>query len=268
MAVWKVIGMLGLVGLVVSVPLGSDAARAETLTVAAAYSLKPGLREILPLFEQQYKADVRVIYGPSQTLRKQIEDGAPVDVFLPASFEQVEELNQRRLTLGDPRIYAETSLVLIAAAQARVSPGSFNKMDGKAVTRIALGDPKTSALGQVTTQLLAKLDPARRLRGRYLYGEHSEIVGLVSSGEADMGIVYRVDAVNSSTVRIIDEAPAGTHTPVLFGEAVVWTCRHASYDLAKEFMDFMLTPAVQGILQKYGFSPVSPGVRSARATKK
>jgi molybdate transport system substrate-binding protein len=92
-------------------------------------------------------------------------------------------------------------------------------------------------------------------------------VNLVHTGLADVGIVYRVDAINSGPVRIIDEAPAGTHMPVQFGEAVVWTCRNASLPVAEEFLDFMMSPRIQKLLLKYGFESTalngSPAVVSS-----
>jgi molybdate transport system substrate-binding protein len=68
-----------------------------------------------------------------------------------------------------------------------------------------------------------------------------------------MGIIYRVDAINNAQVRIIDEAPAGTYLPVRLGEAVVWTCRKESLNVAERFSDFMMSPRIQKLLLKYGF---------------
>ena len=116
---------------------------------------------------------------------------------------------------------------------------------------------KTSALGEITAKALTKLDPAYRNRSHLLHAQHSEdIVNLVRTGEAEVGIVYRVDAIHSGQVRIIDEAPAGTYTPVQFGEAVVWTCREASLGVAEEFFDFIMSPRIQKLLLKYGFDSV------------
>ena len=68
-----------------------------------------------------------------------------------------------------------------------------------------------------------------------------------------MGLIYRVDAINSGQVGIIDEALAGRHTPVQFGQAVVWTCRKASLTVAEEFLNFIMSPRIRKLLHKYGF---------------
>jgi len=234
------------------------AEQSETLTIAAANSLKDLLRKILPLFEAQHRnVNVRVVYGPSQTLREQIEQGAPVDVFLPSLLEEIEELERKGLVItGSKRVYAKTSLVLVTGTTVPAPVGSFSDLGKVPVRRIALGDPKTSAVGKVAAQFLkySRLDD--RLRSQYVYGEHSRaVLDLVKNGEAELGFVYRTDAVSTDKVRIIDEAPAASHTPVQDGLAVVWTARNLS--AAREFVDFMLTPQVQGVLQEYGFDRAS-----------
>lgn len=251
MAVAVASGLAGIVGTV-------EPVQAEALTIGAAHSLKVPFDEILPMFEREYGTTVRVVYGPSKTLQRQIEKGDPIDVFLSEGVEEVEKLQKKGLTLnGGPRVYAQTSLVLVMSTTSPATSISFRDVLPNRETRIALGDPKSSALGEITARALTKLDPVYKNRSRLLHAQHSdEIVNLVHGGEADVGIVYRVDAINSGQVRIIDETPAGTHTPVQFGHAVVWTCRNASLGVAEEFFDFIMSPRIQKLLLKYGFDSV------------
>ena len=244
-------GLVGVIGL-------GDPVEAETLTVAAAHSLKAPFQEIVPLFEQEYGATVRVVYGPSQTLRQQIEKGAPIDVFLPDAVEEVEKLQKKGLTLnGGARVYAQTSVVLVMSTASQATSISFHDALPNRAMRIALVDPKTSALGEITAKALTKLDPEYRNRSRLLHAQHSDdVVNLVGTGGAEVGIVYRVDAINSGQVRIIDEAPAGRYTPVQFGHAVVSTCRDASLRAAEQFFDFIMSPRIQKLMLKYGFDSV------------
>jgi molybdate transport system substrate-binding protein len=252
----------GLAGIVVT----GAPVQAETLTIGAAHSLKAVFQEIVPMFEKEHGAKVGVVYGPSHTLRRQIEKGAAIDVFLPGAVEEVQKLQKNGLTLnGGPRIYAQTSLVLVMSATSRTTPISFRDVLLNRVTRIAVGNPKTSALGEITSRALTKFHPGYNHRFNVLPAEHSEdIVDLIQTGEADVGVVYRVDAINSGQVRIIDEAPTGTFTPVQFGEAVVWTCREASLSVAGEFLDFMMSPRIQKLLLKYGFDSVPSNGSLAR----
>jgi molybdate transport system substrate-binding protein len=244
----------GLMGVVAT----EGGVQAETLTIGAAPSLRPVFNEILPMFEREYGATVRAVYGPSQTLRRQIEKGAEIDVFLPAAVEELEKLQKKGLTLnGRLRIYAQTSLVLVMSSTSLATSVSFHDVLPNRSTRIAIGDPLTSSLGEITARALTKLNPAYKDHSHLIQAQHGEdIVSLLHRGVADVGIVYRVDAINSGHARIIDENPAGTHTPVYFGEAVMWTCREASLAVAEEFLDFMASPRIQKLLLKYGFDAV------------
>ena len=229
-------------------------AQPETLTIAAANSVKDALRKILPLFEAQHKeVRVRVIYGPSQTLRKQIEEGAPVDVYLPSLLEEIDELEKKGLAIqGTKRVYATTSLVLITGTTLPAPVGSIEELRSVPVRHIAIGDPKTSSVGKVAVQFLkyTKLEP--KLKSQYVYGEHSRaVLDLVSKGEAEIGVVYRTDAVTDQQVRILDTAPVESHTPVRYGVAVVWTARNVSG--AGDFIEFLLSAPIQTQLKQYGF---------------
>jgi molybdate transport system substrate-binding protein len=252
--------ILGFVGAVAT----AESVRAETLTVAAAYSLKGAFQDIIPMFEKENGVTVEVLYGPSQTLRHQIEQGAPIDVFLPEAFEEVEKLQKMGLTInGGPRVFAQTSLVVVMATSASSTSVSFHNGLPNQAARIALVDPKTSALGEITARALMKVDPVYSNRFRLLHAVHSDdVVKLVSTGKADVGIVYRVDAIKSGKVRIIDETPAGRYTPVQFGEAVVSTCRSESFEAAEKFFNFIMSPRIQKLMLKYGFDPVSSNLAS------
>lgn len=245
-----------LVGGLAGVVMSADGVQAENLTVAAAYSLKPAFQEIVPMFEREYGAKVQVIYGQSQALRRDIERGAPIDVFLPAAVEEVETLRKKGLTLDrGVQIYAQSSLVLVMSEISRAAAISVHDGLPDRAARIALGDPKTSSLGAVTARALAKLDPAYRNRLRVVHGQHGEdIVNMVHTGQADAGIVYRVDAINNGRVRIIDELSG--YAPVQFGQALLWTCRNDSRRVADAFLDFMMSPRIQKLLVQYGFDNV------------
>jgi molybdate transport system substrate-binding protein len=235
------------------------AGQAEVLAVGAPPSMRPALTEILPLFERENGATVRVEFTASKTLVRQIEKGAPIDVFLAAGVEEVDHLYKKGMTLnGKPRIYAQTSLVLVMSANSTARLMSFEDALPDRTIRIALGDPRTSSLGEVTALNLAKLSPLYKQRPRILYAPHSEdIIALIQTGKADVGLVYRVDTINSGQVRISDENPMERHIPVQFGQAVVWTCRAALRPVAEQFSNFLMTPRIQKLLIKYGFDPVS-----------
>ncbi|MBD0316860.1 MAG: molybdate ABC transporter substrate-binding protein [Nitrospiraceae bacterium] len=237
----------------------------RTLTIAAANSLKEALRAILPIFEkEQGNVAVRVIWGPSQSLRDQIAQGAPIDVFLPSSLEEIDQLETKGLTLqGTKQVYAETALVLItqAAVPARVS--SLRDLSGSDVRRIAVGDPKTSSVGKFAAQVLKNSRLDSDLKPRYVYAEHSgAVLNLVATGEAEVGLVYRTDAVKNKNVHIVAEVPAETHSPIVYGLATVWTSKNPP--LARHFGEFMLSSQIQNILRSYGFERAASDVNTVQ----
>ena len=243
----------------------SAQAQPETLTIAAANSLREVFRHVLPLFEKQHsEINVRVIYGPSQTLRSQIEQGAPVDIFLPSLFEEIEQLEQKGLIIqGTKRAYASTSLVLITSATHPAPIGSVQDLQTIPIRRIAVGDPKSSSVGKVAAQFIKynKLDA--QLKSHYVFGEHSRaVLDLVANGEAEVGVLYRTDAVEDPKVRILDTVPVGSHTPIRYGVAATWTAKNLSG--AGDFITFLLTPEVQTLLQEHGFDRAAPQAGSAQ----
>ncbi|HJR78331.1 MAG TPA: molybdate ABC transporter substrate-binding protein [Nitrospiraceae bacterium] len=245
-------------------------AQADTLTVGAPPSLRPAFSEILPMYEREYGAPVHVLYTPSKTLVRQIEKGAAIDVFLSAGVDEVEFLHKKGLTLnGRPRIYAQTSLVLVMSSDSTAAMVSFHDALPDRTIRIALGDPQTSSLGEVTARALAKLYPTYKGRSHLLYAPHSEdIMNLIRAGKADVGLVYRVDSINNGQVRISDEAPFGTYGPIQFGQSVVSTCRASLRSAADHFSDFLMTPRIQKLLVKYGFDSIPLPVGLAPTDKK
>jgi molybdate transport system substrate-binding protein len=234
-------------------------AQPEPLTIAAANSLRDAFRKVLPLFEAQHpELTVRVVYGPSPSLRKHIVEGAPVDVFLPSLVEEIDQLDTNGLLIqGTKRVYAGTSLVLITSTSFPAPIQSFQDLQAVPIRRIAIGDPKTSSVGKVTFQFLKYSNLESQLKSRYVFGDHSRaILDLVANGEAEVGVVYQADAVTSKKVRILDAAPIGSHTPVLYGVALPWTAKNISG--AEDFAEFLQTPQIQALLQEYGFDRITP----------
>ena len=243
----------------------SAQAAPETLTIAAANSLKDAFRQILPLFEAQNKdISVRVIYGPSQNLSKQIEEGAPIDVFLPSQVEEIDQLEKKGLVIqGTRRVYAGTSLVLIAGPEFPAQVASAEDLRTALVRYIAIGDPKTSSVGKVAVQFLKYTKLDSQLKAQFIYGEHSRaVLDLVAKGEADIGVVYRTDAVTNRKLRILDEAPKDSHQPVHYGVAAVWTAKNIP--AAGDFINFLETAKVQALLQDHGFDRIVPQVGIAQ----
>lgn len=176
----------------------------------------------------------------------------------------MEQLEQKRLVLKETTsIYAGTSLVLVTGTALPAPIGSIQDLERVPVRRVAIGNPATSSVGKVSAQFLKKARLDQRLRSHYVYGAHSRaVLDLVANGEAEVGVVYRTDAVSNPKVRITEATPADSHASVRYGLAIPWTAK--SNTGAREFSDFLLTPQIQTILEEYGFDRVSPRVSLAQ----
>jgi len=228
---------------------------AESLTVGAPPTLKAAFNEIVPMFEREYGVPVHVVYTPSKTLLRQVEKGAAIDVFLSAGVEEVEYLYKKGRTVnGRPRVFAQTSLVLVMSAESTATLVSFRDALADHSTRIALGNPETSYLGEVSARELAKLNPTHTRRAHLLYASHSEaILDLITTGKADVGLVYRANLINSGDVRISDEIPIGRDVSIQFGQAVVSNCRPSMHSVAEQFSDFLMQHRIQMLFVEHGF---------------
>jgi molybdate transport system substrate-binding protein len=160
-------------------------------------------------------------------------------------------------------VYAGTSLVIITGKTFPAPVGSLQELQTVPVRRIAIGDPKTSSVGKVAVQFLkyAKLEP--KLKSQYVFGEHSRaVLDLVAKGEAEIGVVYRTDAIAEEQVKILDTAPEDSHTPVRYGVAAVWTAKNISG--AGDFIEFLLSAQIQEQLKQFGFDQTTPEVGLAQ----
>lgn len=242
-----------LIGLIVMSGSG-PLAHAEPLTIGASPSLRAAFNEIGPLFEREYGATVHIAYTPSKTLLRDIEHGAPIDVFLAADTDKIEMLHKKGLTRNSPRIFTQTSLVLVMPADSSAGLRSLDEAMADHGTRIALGDPDTSYLGEITARELVKRFPGYKTRSRILYASNSDgILALLRTGKADVGLVYRANLINANFVRISEESPILKRAPVQFGQAVTVHCRPTVRTVAEQFSDFLMTPRIQNLLMKYGF---------------
>ena len=241
-------------------------ARTEEITVSAAVSLKDAFTELGRLYEARTGTRVRLNFGASGILQKQIEQAAPVDVFASAGERQVDALAAQNLILADTRHdFARNTLVLIEPGK---SPGhaaadgqhSFAELLKPDVRKIAIGNPKTVPAGQYTEQALRSLKLWEQLQPKLVLAEDvRQVLDYVARGEVEAGVVYASDvAAGNDSIYVLARAPEETHDPILYPIAVVRESRRA--DAARQFVALVLSPEGQAVLTKYGFQSASPQV--------
>lgn len=227
----------------------------QTLTVSAAVSLKDAFNEIGELYKSKTGASVNFNFGASGALQRQIETGAPVDVFASAGEQQMNELAGKNLIdAATRRDFASNKLVLIVPADSKLSITSFPDLTKSEMQKIAVGNPKTVPAGQYTNQLFEKANLKNALQTKLIFAEDvRQVLDYVVRSETDAGIVYATDArIAGEKVRVAATADENAHEPILYPIAIIKDGRQTA--AAKEFLALVLSPQGQNILQKYGFA--------------
>src|ERR1700690_2301042 len=236
------------------------ARQSSSITVSAAISLKDAVGELGPIFQvQQHRKNggsgtaVTYNYGGSGTLARQIEQGAPVDVFFSAAAKQMDELAAQGLIVADTRRdLVGNALVLIAPTEA-TTLHSFQDLTNPAVKNIALGETSTVPAGMYAQQTLEHLGLFAAVQRKVVYAKDVRaVLTYVETGNADAGVVYQTDANTSKKVRVIAIAPADSHDPILYPAAVLRDAKNSS--AARAFLEFLQGPDARAVFQKYGFT--------------
>jgi molybdate transport system substrate-binding protein len=240
-----------------SEPSGSnrDSQAGQEITVSAAASLRDAFREISKQYEERTGARINFNFGASGALQKQIESGAPVDVFASAGIPQMDALAAQGLIVPETRRdFARNTLVLIVPADSTSGITTFADLSGAKVAKLAVGNPKTVPIGQYAEQSLTRLGLWQRIEPRLIPAEDvRQALDYVARGEVDAGIVYASDVrATGDRVRIVATAPADSHDPILYPIAVVRASSHQ--EAARAFIDEVMSDEGQRIMEKYGFT--------------
>jgi molybdate transport system substrate-binding protein len=226
-------------------------AEPQILTIAAAASLKDALPPLAEEFEKTHPNTLlRISSGSSGALQSQIENGAPIDVFVAASAKNMDALERaNHIKNGTRREFARGELVLIAPRESKIR--TLSDLKSPNVKRVALGARSVPA-GEFARQALGFLKLERAIQPKQILGKDVRaVLTLVRSGEADAGFVYRSDAISAPEVRVVASVPPQAHDPIIYPIAVVANSK--SNKFAREFVEFVTTTEAQQSLKKQGF---------------
>ena len=248
----------------------SAAAGAQTLLVSAASSLKGAFTDIGKAFDAANTSKTTFNFDASGTLQKQIEGGAPVDVFASAATKQVTTLVGEKLAdAASVKIFAGNKIVLIVPANSTLGITSFQDLTKATVKKIAYGDPAVAPHGVAAEQILNKLGIFAQVKPKVIYAANvSQALTYVTSGEVDCGIVFVTEALTAGDkVKIVATADQSWYTPVAYPICTVTAS--ANKTLGQAFIDYVVGSDGQAVLAKYGFLPppaASTATTSASST--
>jgi len=253
-----VVGMLMLASLVA--PTLAPAS-AEELTFSVAISMKDAIEELGRRFTQSRPGVVlRYNVGASGDLQKQIEAGAPIDLFVSAAQRQMDELEKKGLIVpATRRVFARNVLTVVKPADSTIDIAKPADLLDPRVTRIVVGNPKTVPVGQYSEESLRTLGLWDRLQPKLVFSENvRQALDYVARGEVDAGFVYTTDAaVRGRDVKQAFRPPEGTYRPVTYPVAVIKDAKHPA--LARAFIDLLLSAEGQHVLARLGFlAPSKP----------
>jgi molybdate transport system substrate-binding protein len=229
-----------------------------TLNVLAAASLTDALEEIGNLYTKTTGIALTFNFDSSGTLKTQIENGAPADVFISAAMQQMEDLVAEDFIDSKSVIsLLENEVVLIKPKGSNLTISSFEEVINEEVKVIAIGNSNVP-VGKYTETIFTHLDMWQEVQQKATLGTNvRQVLDWVSSNNVDCGIVYASDAAIEENVEVISLAPQGSHECVIYPGGVVSASKHMH--LATDFLSFLQTDVAVEIFEKYQFSMYKEG---------
>jgi molybdate transport system substrate-binding protein len=247
-------------------------AQTQGVTIFAAASLKTALDDIAAQWQKETGKTARISYAASGPLAKQIEAGAPADIFISADVAWVDYVAERKLIKAETRRnLLGNALVLVAPADSKVQPIELNvRTDFNALLgadgRLAMGEARSVPAGAYAQKALTSLGLWAKVKDRIAQTENVRATLLfVARGEAPLGIVYRSDAHAERHVKVLATFPETSHAPIVYPIAMI--AASANPD-AKAFYDYLATPAASAIFKRESFDVLPSDARKAASLLK
>ena len=228
----------------------------KSLTVFAAASMKNALDDIDAAYTAKTGVHIIASYAASSSLAKQIEQGAPADVFMSADTDWMDYASKKKAISAPSRVnLLGNSIVLIAPTDSsidKVTIGQGFDLAGLAGNgKIATGDVNAVPVGKYARAALEKLGAWQAAESKFAMAESVRAaLTLVARGEAALGIVYATDARIEPGVKIVGTFPADSHPPIIYPVAATATAKPE----ATSYLGFLRSPSAKAIFEKYGFS--------------
>jgi molybdate transport system substrate-binding protein len=247
---------VALIALSTAFGMSAVSAQERTITVFAAASMKNALDDVHAAFTAKTGVKVVASYAASSALIKQIEQGAPADIFASADLDWMDYGSQQKLIRDDTRInLLGNQLVLIAPKDSKLDNASIGPGfdlarlvgDGRVVT----ADVRAVPVGKYAKAALEKLGSWQAAAPKFAMTENVRVaLTLVARGEAVLGIVYATDAKVETAVRVVGVFPADSHPQIIYPVGATVTAKPDS----AAYLDYLRSGTAKAIFEKYGFT--------------
>jgi molybdate transport system substrate-binding protein len=241
----------------------ASVAHAQEVTLSVAISMKDVVEELGRGFmAARPGVTLRYNFGSSGELQKQIEAGAPIDLFISAAQRQMDEIEKAgRIIATTRRVFARNVLTVVKPADSKIDMTKPTDLLGARITKIVVGNPKTVPVGQYTEESLRALGLWEKVQPKLVFSENvRQALDYVARGEVDAGFVYTTDAATrAQQVKEAFRPAEDTYRPVVYPVAVVAGSKHSA--IAQAFLDLLMSQDGQMVLGRFGFLPPPARVR-------
>jgi molybdate transport system substrate-binding protein len=257
-------GLFGLLfgaALALGTATGPALAQVKAPLIFAAASLKSALDEVAMQWQRESGKKVVISYAASNTLIKQIEQGAPADIFVSADLDWMDYGQQKNLIDAQTRSnLLSNRIVLVAPKDAsftlNITPG-FDLASALKGGRLAMANVDAVPAGKYGKAALEKLGAWEGVKDKIAQADNVRAaLLLVSRGEAPIGIVYRTDAASEPAVKVVGTFPEDSHPPITYPVALTKTSTNPD---ARAFLSYIRSPAARPAFERQGFTILDPG---------
>lgn len=222
------------------------------LNLSVASSLKDAMIDIKQNYEAINKnVELVINYGSSGSLKHQIQNGAPCDIFISAGKIQIDELEKEGVLISETiKPLVKNKLVLIGPKNSELK--NINELNSDKVNYIGVGDPNSVPAGKYADEVLINLDIKNKLEEKLVFAKDvKEVLAWVESENADAGFVYFSDTINNNKITIIEKIDESKHSEIVYPVSIIKNSKNI--DQAKKFEEYILSNEGKMIFTQYGY---------------
>jgi molybdate transport system substrate-binding protein len=217
-------------------------------------SLRSVVEELSVIYQEQNR-HVTLLhnFAPSGALQSQIEEGAPIDIFMSAAAAQMNNLQDQGLIYGTGRNLVRNTLVIIVPSDSDIEIEGFADVVHDSVRFFGTGDPETMPFGRFAWEVFDNLGIIEQVEDKFVFGSDVRaVLTWVETGEVDAGAVFLTDALTSDNVRVVEAADAALHSPSVNPVGIVNASPYKAE--AQNFVDFLFSDTARAVFERHGFS--------------
>ncbi|MGL5381478.1 molybdate ABC transporter substrate-binding protein [Clostridium sp.] len=250
------IALISITALFMSLFTGCSTVKEEEkkeITISVAASLSEPINKIKGIYEENNNVKINVNTGGSGTLKKQISQGADVDIFFSASEKYIDQLKEEGLLKEEdtyPLLF--NALVVVKNNLYNKDITSIDELKGLDM-KLALGETNTVPAGEYAKEALENAGVWNEVEDKVVYGKDVKVVKTyIENGDVDLGIIYKSDSIDLKNSTALLEIPSNLHKKIIYSIGVI--SKGKNYEESKNFVDFIKSDEGLNIFKDYGFS--------------